>query len=118
MDSKEIMEMDISIYINVELYILSKIFYMKNVFDVNTCAGELNLSPDIFMKVLLQIFDDINLKRLAIQLRIEDAKDLLNAQLPISKISKLCGFSHSLSFIYYFKKETGQLPLRWRRNMC
>ena len=104
--------------ISVENYILDKKFYMRNIFDADRCSAELNISPYIFNKALKQCFSDINLKRLATQLRIEDAKDLLSCKFSIGRISKLCGFSNILSFIYYFKKETGQFPLTWRRNMC
>ena len=86
--------------------------------DSNTCASELNLSTNIFNKALNQHYGNINLKRLAIQLRIEDAKDILSHELSICKTSRLCGFSNCLSFIYFFKKETGQFPLTWKRNMC
>ena len=111
------MEMDINTNIKVENYILDKKFYMSNIFDINRCSAELNISTDIFVEALDQSFLNTNLRKIAIQLRIEDAKDLLICKFPIYKISKLCGFSNSLSFIYYFKKETGQLPLIWRSDM-
>ena len=112
------MKININTHIDVTNYIWSKKFYMKNSFKADKCSEELGISTDVFLDVLNENFQDTNLKRLAIELRIDDTKYFLSRKLSIKKISKLCGFSNILIFIYYFKKVTNVFPSTWRKYIC
>ena len=110
-------EANCEICMYVEAYILSKDFYMNKLYDVKNCSYRLRIPVEDFVSALDQCFGERNLKRLAVQMRVEDAKALL-CKSPLAEVAKLCGFSHRLSLIYHFWRESGKLPSVWKRDMC
>ena len=82
---------------------------------VSEIAKAVNLSPSYFSKVFkkstaLSPYDYL------LSVRLDKAKELLvNSDIPISEIAYRCGFNSTSNFIYFFKKETGLSPLKFRR---
>ena len=93
--------------------------YMVNNFQneltVSGIAKEVNLSPSYFSKLFkegtaLSPYDYL------LSVRLDKAKELLiNSDMPIGVIAYRCGFNSTSNFIYFFKKETGLSPLKFRK---
>lgn len=101
----------------VDEYILSPIFYLRRNIDVYVCASELGLSEAVFRDFVYKSFKEVDLAKLATELKIEYAKDLLSAKKSIRFTSRKCNYRYYLLFILDFKKVTSFFPWTWKRMM-
>lgn len=93
--------------------------YLKNNIEkevtIEEVAGVVHLSPSYFSKVFkascgFSPYDYL------LRLRLEKAKELLiNTGKPIGEIAYRTGFNSQANFIYFFKKQTGFSPLKFRK---
>ena len=87
----------------------------QNNLSVSQIARTVNLSPSYFSRVFkdntaLSPYDYL------LSVRLDKSKELLiNSNLPVSEIAYQCGFNSTPNFIYFFKKETGLSPLKFRK---
>ena len=105
-------EKTLSVIDSAKEYILKN---FTNELTVSDIAKAVNLSPSYFSKVFkestaLSPYDYL------LSVRLDKAKELLiNSDIPISEIAYRCGFNSTSNFIYFFKKETGLSPLKFRK---
>lgn len=108
---------NVDIQQRVEEYILSPIFYLRKDIDAYVCASELRLSEAVFRDFIHKSFGEVDLVKLARELKIEYAKDLLSAKKSIRFTSRKCNYRSCLQFILDFKKVTSFFPWTWIRMM-
>jgi len=82
--------------------------------------GELAQRTGVSRKKMERVFrDELDTTPLTFQrnLRLDRGKHLLRAtDLPISRISEMCGFSDYTKFSRFFSEQTGTSPSRWRKG--
>ncbi len=96
----------------------AKKYIMQN-FDCNITvekiAKALNMSTSYFSKKFKQATTFSPYDYL-LNIRLEKAKEyLLKTDMPISEIAYKTGFNSDANFIYFFKKQTGVSPLKFRK---
>lgn len=92
--------------------------YIENNFDnqitVNDISKSVNLSASYFSKLFKDSTGSSPYEYL-LSVRLEKAKELLHkTDLPISQIAYKTGFNSDANFIYFFKKQSGISPLKFR----
>ncbi len=88
--------------------------HLKEPLAIEEIAGHVSMSTSYFTKVFREITGFSPYEYL-LRLRLERAKELLlQTQLPVSEIAYRSGFHSDSNFIYFFKKETGFSPLKFR----
>lgn len=81
---------------------------------VDMLAERVSMSTSYFTKVFRQTTGCSPYEYL-LRLRLERAKELLRrTKLPVSEVAYRSGFHSDANFIYFFKKETGISPLKFR----
>lgn len=81
---------------------------------VDDIAKSVNLSGSYFSK-LFKESTEISPYEYLLSVRLEKAKELLHkTNLSISQIAFQTGFNSDANFIYFFKKQTGLSPLKFR----
>lgn len=105
-----------SLDICVTEYILSSHFYLNNDFSIKKHCANPGISTDDFLSVVLTNLGTTDIKRIAMELRIEDAKKFICKNYSIRKIAKLTGFNNSIVYLYYFVKITSTLPSIWKKR--
>lgn len=107
---------DDKIISQIEQYILSPAFYLRSYLSVSVCAGELNMTTNLFVEYVKHSFGHCNLEQLSHELRVEEAKELLVQGFTMRQTATWCGYLSILRFIFYFKKITSMYPWIWRRE--
>lgn len=92
--------------------------YIKDHFNedlsVEKIASSINLSSSYFSKIFKETFSYSPYDYL-LNVRLEKAKELLKSTtLSVLEIAYKTGFKSDANFIYFFKKETGISPLKFR----
>ena len=81
---------------------------------VERIAGTVNLSASYFSKIF-KAAANLSPYDYLLSIRLEKAKELLRkSDFSISSIAYLTGFNSDANFIYFFKKQTGVSPLKFR----
>ena len=81
---------------------------------VDELAGQVGLSPSQFSRRFKRQTGASPYAYL-LGVRLAKAKELLkNTSLPVGEIAFRAGFANESNFIYYFKKQEGMPPLRFR----
>ena len=82
---------------------------------VENMAKAVHMSPSYFSRLFKEATTYSPYEYL-LNLRLEKAKELLlKTDLPISEIAYQTGFNSDANFIYFFKKEMGISPLKFRK---
>ena len=112
LNSESTAEKTLSIIDSAKEYILKN---FHNELTVSDIAKAVNLSPSYFSK-LFKESTTLSPYDYLLSVRLDKAKELLvNSDIPISDIAYRCGFNSTSNFIYFFKKETGLSPLKFRK---
>lgn len=97
----------------IEAYIESNLTADLSIDDL---CREFFVSKQMLYSVFRDQFND-TVKNYILKKRISEAKRLLKeTDLPISDVSRTCGFSDYNYFIRVFRKKTGVTPLRYRKE--
>lgn len=88
--------------------------HLKEPVAIEEIAEHVSMSASYFTKVFRETTGFSPYEYL-LRLRLERAKELLlQTELPVSEIAYRSGFHSDSNFIYFFKKETGLSPLKFR----
>ena len=96
----------------------AKLFIDKNYYekiDLNNIADEASFSKFHFIRLFKTIYGKTPHNYL-IQVRIDNAKDLLQKKLSIAEVCELVGFESTTSFTGLFKKLVGQSPSKFQQE--
>lgn len=86
--------------------------------DIKKLSSELALNPSYLSREFSKYFDDLNFGDYVRKKRIEKAVELMNnPQISLTEIAYLTGFSDQSHFTRIFKKQTGESPLQFRKNL-
>lgn len=89
--------------------------HMEKEITVEEVAGWVHLSPSYFSK-MFKDSTGFSPYDYLLRLRLERAKELLiNTGMPVGEIAYRTGFNSQANFIYFFKKQTGFSPLKFRK---
>jgi AraC-like DNA-binding protein len=81
-------------------------------------SGSLNVHPSYLSREFSKYFDNLTFGDYIRKLRIEKSMELLaDPKHSLAEIAYLTGFSDQSHFARIFKKQTGQSPLSYRKNM-
>ncbi len=81
-------------------------------------SGSLNVHPSYLSREFSKYFDNLSFGDYIRKLRIEKAIELLkDPRHSLAEIAYLTGFSDQSHFARIFKKQTGQSPLSYRKNL-
>ncbi len=87
--------------------------YTKNDVSIEVLCNLVNLSPNHFRRLFNEVYGVAPIKYLN-SIRIHHAIDLLNSRLySITQIAEMTGYSNVYYFSRFFKKVTGQNPMKW-----
>lgn len=89
-------------------------YFSQNI-SVSDIAAKLHISTSYFSKVFKEA-TAFSPYEYILNIRLEKAKELLlKTVLPVSEIACQTGFQSTSNFIYFFHKETGLSPLKFRK---
>lgn len=92
----------------------------ENFHNVDLNVNSIALNFGLHSKYISKIFKDstgILLKNYILQVRFENAQELLKQDIKISEIAQMCGFLDSNSFIRAFRKHYGMTPIEKRNEL-
>ena len=82
-------------------------------------SGSLNVHPSYLSREFSKYFDNLSFGEYIRKLRIEKAMELLkDPKHSLAEIAYLTGFSDQSHFARIFKKQMGQSPLSYRKNLA
>lgn len=86
--------------------------------DFKKLSSELELNPSYLSREFSRYFDDLNFGDYVRKKRIEKAIELMkNPRISLTEISYLTGFSDQSHFTRIFKKQLGESPSQYRKNL-
>lgn len=106
-------------YPKIYLYrriVQAKLYIDKNFsgqLDLNNISGEAYYSKFHFARLFKEIYNQ-SPRQYLISVRIENAKELLHAKIPVTQVCQDVGFESLSSFSGLFKKLTGLSPSQYQ----
>lgn len=86
--------------------------------DFKKLSSELELNPSYLSREFSKYFDDLNFGDYVRKKRIEKAIELMkNPRISLTEIAYLTGFSDQSHFTRIFKKQLGESPSQFRKNL-
>ncbi|MGN7786147.1 chromate resistance protein ChrB domain-containing protein [Niabella sp. 22666] len=86
--------------------------------DFKKLSSELELNPSYLSREFSKYFDDLNFGDYVRKKRIEKAIELMaNPRISLTEISYLTGFSDQSHFTRIFRKQLGESPSQFRKNL-